>query len=152
MKVWRICKERYAESAFDGEGAKRVGGRWNSRGLRLAYASENLSLATLELLVHLELEDSPPEMVAVPALVPGELGVETLEPADLPTDWRRVDGHPELKARGNSWLSSQATPLLKVPSAVIPEEYNVLVNPEHPAFEAIDVGLPQPFDFDARLF
>ena len=151
MKIWRICKQRFAKTAFSGEGAKRVGGRWNSRGMPVAYCSENLSLAALELLVHIEIQDNPPDLVAIPALIPEELEVEILTPEELPEDWRRVDGHGELKAQGDSWMTSEATAVLQVPSVVIPEEANVLLNPNHPEFTEVDIGIPKEFSFDDRL-
>ncbi len=151
IRVWRLCKERYAATAFDGEGARRVGGRWNSRGNPVVYTSENLSLSALELLVHLDVVEAPPDFVAIPAGIPEELPVERLEADDLPDDWRRTPGHPELKRLGDTWLHSEATAVLRVPSVVIPTEANFLINPTHEAFDRIAIDEPQPFEFDQRL-
>lgn len=149
-RVWRLCKERYAETAFDGEGIRRVGGRWNLRGRPVVYTSENLSLAALELLVHLDVVEAPPNVVAIPADVPDTLAVETLAVADVPDDWRRTPGHPELKKLGDTWLHSEPTAVMRVPSVVVPGESNDLINPEHAEFAAIEVGDPHGFDFDER--
>ena len=151
LRVWRLCKEEYAATAFDGEGARRVGGRWNSRGNAVAYTSENLSLAALELLVHLDVVQTPPNFVAIPADIPDDLAVETLEPDDLPDDWRRIPGHPELKRLGDTWLHAEASAVMRVPSVVVPSEANYLINPNHGDFDDIDIGEVRPFAFDERL-
>lgn len=151
IRVWRLCKERYAETAFDGEGARRVGGRWNSRGNPVTYTSESLSLAALELLVHLDVVEAPPHFVAIPADLPESLAIETLEIDDLPEDWRRSPGHPELKRLGDTWLHSEATVSMRVPSVVVPTEDNYLLNPGHTEFSEIEIGEPRPFQFDERL-
>jgi RES domain-containing protein len=150
IRVWRLCKKQYAETAFDGEGARRVGGRWNSRGNPVTYTSENLSLSALELLVHLDVVEAPPDFVAIPADIPDELVVESLEADDLPDDWRRTPGHPELKRLGDTWLHSAASPVMSVPSVVVPTEYNYLLNPDHDEARRIQIGEPRPFEFDER--
>lgn len=151
IRVWRICKERYADTAFDGEGARRVGGRWNSRGNPVVYTSENLSLAALELLVHLDVVEAPPHFVAIPADIPESADIEAVGADELPDDWRRAPGHPELKRLGDTWLHSEVTIAMRVPSVVVPDESNYLLNPEHPEFSSIDIGEARPFEFDRRL-
>jgi len=151
MRVWRPCKQKYAETAFDGEGARRVGGRWNTRGAAVAYASEHLSLAVLEVLVHVDIERAPSDLVRIPAEIPDSMSVDAFNEHELPDDWRRSPGHPELKRMGDDWLTSTQSAVLRVPSVVVPAEDNVLVNPNHPDFEHIDIGEPRGFSFDDRL-
>lgn len=154
LTVWRLCSERYADSAFEGIGAKRVGGRWNSRGTPVVYTSESLALAALELLVHVRAEDAPDDLIAIYARVPRALIIEPFgaEGASLPSGWRSVSGNAQLVALGDRWQQSGEAAAMLVPSVVIPQESNILLNPEHPDFAAVEIGAPGPFAFDPRLF
>lgn len=154
ITVWRLCNERYADSAFEGIGAKRVGGRWNSRGTPIAYTSESLALAALELLVHVRAEDVPDDLIAISARVPHKLAVEPFGPEKeiLPEGWRSVSGNAAVVAHGDRWQQSGASAALRVPSVVIPEEFNILLNPEHPDFSSVQIEAARAFSFDPRLF
>jgi RES domain-containing protein len=153
LKVWRLSKAKYAESAFEGVGAKKVGGRWNTPGQPIVYTSEHLSLAVLELLVHVIADDVPPDIVSVWAEIDDDLEIQRLEPEELPEGWRRVTGHAGLKGFGDRWQRDQSAVAIAVPSVVVPEEYNILLNPEHPEFAAsVTLGEARPFSFDTRLF
>ena len=153
MKIWRICKEKFLDSAFQGIGAKKVGGRWNSRGTALVYASEHLSLAALELLVHLGIDEEPPDLVALWAEVDENAIGKTYGVLELPDDWQSVTGNRTLRTLGDTWQKSAQSVALAVPSVVIPEEQNILLNPEHPDFEkSVEIGEARPFSFDGRLF
>jgi len=149
MTVWRIVKAKYADSAFSGEGASRVGGRWNSRGQWVVYTSGTLSLAALELLVHL----NPPvhfDWVAMEAEFDAGL-VETLDPSLLPAEWRRFPAPASTGDLGDVWLSETRSAVLAVPSVIVLGESNYLLNPGHPDFQKIEVSPPRPFAFDPRL-
>ena len=153
MKLWRISKNEYAETAFDGLGAKKVGGRWNNPGVPLVYTSEHLSLAALELLVHVAAEDDPPDLVAVWAELDDSVDLPRLTVDEMPQGWQRVTGHARLKEYGDRWQRAKSSLALAVPSVVVPEELNILVNPEHPDFTAkVKFGGSRPFSFDSRLF
>jgi RES domain-containing protein len=147
--AWRIVKAKYADSAFSGEGASRVGGRWNSRGRWLVYTSGNLSLAALELLVHLN-PPVPLRWVAIPCEFDERI-VETLPVKGLPRHWRRYPATAATRHLGDLWLERASSAVLAVPSAIIPREWNYLINPEHPDMKRIVVGKPEPFAFDPRL-
>lgn len=151
MKVWRLTSARYADSAFDGEGARLYGGRWNLEGDAVVYTAEHLSLAILEQLVHLRPQRQLAERVMIPADIPEKLAVRTLETDDLPGDWRTVEGHRRLKELGREWIDSAQSAVLSVPSAVVPRERNIVLNPNHPDFEHVDIHQPLPFEFDPRL-
>lgn len=127
------------------------GGRWNREGLSVAYAAEHLSLAALETLVHINPSQPLPDQVAIPCDLPDDLSTESMSEAELPDDWRTVEGHAELRELGSDWLEHGATCVLFVPSAVIPEERNVLINPTHPDFSRLDIGDARAFRFDPRL-
>jgi RES domain-containing protein len=152
QRVWRITSARYADRAFDGEGARLYGGRWNHPGAAVVYCSATLSLAILEYFVHLEPDLAPPDLVTVAADLPADLAAETLEVAALPPDWRSYPGPERLKDLGTGWVGSGRTAVLFVPSSVIPHERNVLLNPAHPDFAEIRLREAEPFSFDPRMW
>lgn len=117
----------------------------------MVHTAESQSLATLEALVHLELEDLPGDYCAVGIDIPDDLARRVMNPADLPADWREVPGPGSLKDLGTAWLRSGREAVLRVPSAIIPGEWNLLLNPEHPDAARLWPGVPMPFAFDPRL-
>ncbi len=148
-RVWRIVKEKYAATAFDGEGAWRFGGRWNSRGTRVVYASATIALAALESLVHL----NPPVAFKYVAIsVEFDHGiVEPVPASDLPSDWTEEPPPPSTMELGDLWVKASRSAVLELPSAIIPAERNYLLNPAHPDFKKVTIGNPVPFSFDPRL-
>ena len=150
MLVWRICRHAYRE--LDGEGARVNGGRWNSEGVAVIYTSASLSLAALELLVHVEPLSIPADLVAMEIQIPDTRGISAYaEVKQLPHDWRAYPA-PDWEADlGDTWIHDGAFLVLGVPSAVVPEEFNVLINPAHPAMRQVKVISVRPFRFDDRL-
>lgn len=138
--------------AFDGEGARRAGGRWNQRGTALVYASATLSLAAQELFVHLDPAEAPKDLVAVSADIPDGVRIKILEATALPKNWRQYPAPESLAAMGTAWARSLETAVLQVPSAVIPQERNYLLNHAHTDFLKIQSGRPEPFAFDPRMW
>jgi len=151
-RVYRILRKRYAKTPFDGEGARRYGGRWSSPGVRLAYASEHLSLAMIEYFVHLDRDDPPPDLVVATADVPDDVSRVNVSPSSLSATWRQTPAPVELAAIGDLFARRRRDAILLVPSALTPEEYNWLLNPDHPDFTRIRIHPPQPFAYDARFF
>lgn len=151
MKFWQICRKRYAADAASGEGARLYGGRWNSRGVRMVYASTSLALAAVETFVHLEPNLQPTDLVSVEGRIPAELKIERLDLRVLPAHWHRASDE-SLCRFGDQWVSRGQTVALLVPSAAIRGDWNVLLNPLHPDFAKIRFEAPQAFEFDARLF
>jgi RES domain-containing protein len=151
VRVWRLCKARYAADPLSGRGSLSASGRWHPRGLRIVYTSATLSLAALEMLVHLARESLPDDLVQVEIEIPGTLAMETLDPERLTPAWRSYPAPPELAAFGGGWLREGRTPLLRVPSAVVPEEWNLLINPAHPRATRVRAVGHKPFSFDVRL-
>jgi RES domain-containing protein len=145
----RLTKTRHAATAWDGEGAKRHGGRWNSPGVAVAYASATLSLALVEVLVHLP-AGLLPSFSAIRIEFDEEL-VTPLPPDRLPANWAAHPPPLETQAVGDHWVAEGRTPLLRVPSVVVPSESNYVVNPAFPSFARVRRGAPAPFPFDARL-
>lgn len=152
MVIWRLCQQRYADRPLDGEGARLYGGRWNFPGASVVYTAGTLALAALEVLVHVDLDIAPTDLVAIPVEVPTRVRVEKVEIDGLPPHWRTTPAPEQLQQLGTAWVRRKTSLLLRVPSAVIPEEYNYLVNPAHSSVARLRVGEPRPFTFDPRLF
>lgn len=152
IRAWRLVKSRFASAAFDGEGARRHAGRWNSEGTPIVYTASTLSLAALELLVHADVEDMPAGYVAIPVDIPASVRVESVDIPALPKVWRRIAPCPrECQALGDAWVASRRTAVLAVPSVVVPMERNYLLNPAHPDFRKLVIGKPERFGLDERL-
>jgi RES domain-containing protein len=149
-RVWRIVKEKYADEAFSGEGARRAGGRFNSPGRPAHYTSESLALAELEILVNLPTDRLLASYVAFRADIP-ERHLSTLSRDELPKNWRASPAPEPVRAVGDRWLHSEGSLALRVPSAVVPPEDNVLINPRHSAFEQISTDGPFDPEIDNRL-
>lgn len=148
MTLWRLTKARYADTAFDGKGARLYGGRWNSPGRAVVYLADSLALAALEILVHVKSQGELGGYVKIRVEAAESLASET---KDLPENWQQGRAPDETRAIGDRWLAASQTPLLRVPSVVIPEESNYLLNPQHPGFGELSVGVAEPFSFDPRL-
>jgi RES domain-containing protein len=155
MRIWRLCREIYATDAFSGEGARRFGGRWNSRGVPMVYSSTSRALAAIELFVHLEPIQAPSDLVFISATLPEGEPVRTIHSADLPPDWFTGDaltGPHSTRELGDRWIGAASSLALMVPSVSIRPEWNVLINPLHPRIRELKIDTPQPFVFDARMF
>jgi RES domain-containing protein len=124
-----------------------VGGRWNSPGRPLVYTSDSLALCLAECLVHVP-GRLPTDYVAFTISVPDN-SVEVVDAASLAQDWR--NDVAITRALGDEWLSSARTLVLAVPSAVLPDSTNLLLNPLHPRSAELQVIAQQPFEFDPRL-
>jgi RES domain-containing protein len=150
ITAWRIVKSRHAAGAFDGEGARVEGGRWNSPGTPVVYTSQSAALAALELLVHLGRGSILSAYVLIPCTFDDAL-ISRLARGRLPKNWRSYPAPPELQLIGDEWVKSGASAVLEVPSVVIETDSNFLLNPHHADFRAIRVMAPQPFELDLRL-
>ena len=151
-QAWRIVKRKHANHAFDGEGSRLFGSRWTSPGLAVAFAAETLSLATLEVLVHLEASDHPlPAYVVFRVSFPDDL-IEDLDRLSLPPTWRDSPTPPELQAIGDAWVRGASSAILRVPSVIVPHEHNFLINPAHAQFSEVIIQGPEPLDVDPRVF
>ncbi len=151
MRVWRICKKKYADQAYSGAGAKLYGGRWNEPGMAVIYTAGSLSLAALETFVNLEPDLLPDDLVAVAADLPAKIGRTRLRVADLPSDWREYPAPDSLKQIGTNWLRLATTAVLVVPSVIIPQEKNYLINPAHKDCRRLKIHPALPFQFDPRI-
>jgi RES domain-containing protein len=151
MRCWRICRRRYAAEAASGAGARLFGGRWNSRGVSVVYASTSLALAAVETFVNLEPNLRPRDLVSIEGEIPDAVSIGRLDPAALPSGWHKSRDE-SLRRFGDEWVRAGETAALLVPSAAIHGEWNVLLNPAHPEFLKIRFRSPEEFTFDARMF
>ena len=150
VAAWRIVKARYAATAFDGEGARRAGGRWTSVGRRAVYVSGTAALAALEVVAHLDSTAPLAAWSLIRVQIPDRL-IEAVDATTLPRGWRRYPAPAALRALGDAWLDAGRSAALRVPSALVPVEVNFLLNPRHPDFRLIRIGAPQAFPIDPRL-
>jgi RES domain-containing protein len=153
--LWRIATDTREYEAHDlsGKGAERTGGRWNRPGRPVVYTASSAALACLETVVHLNAGDLPLNRFLVRIEVPDALWQvrQTLAPADLPVGWSAVpEGKVSLDA-GDRWLKEASTALLAVPSVIVPEEFNVLIDPLHPNAKKIHAAKVRPWLYDQRL-
>lgn len=151
IAVYRITKERYRDQVFAGLGGLYASGRWRPRGRSVVYASQSISLAVLEYALNYKRHGWLPASILGRAAIPDEVNIEPVFTSALPNNWRDPEPPAALREIGENWLRRAETACLKVPSAIVPEESNYLLNPRHPDFQKLIVGLPERFNFDRRL-
>jgi RES domain-containing protein len=151
IRAWRIVNTRNAAAAFSGDGSRRSGGRWNSRGNRAVYLADSLALATLEVMVHGVSYETLQNYLCILATIPKKV-IQEVNLTSLPNNWREDLPPPALRELGDRWLREQKSAALKVPSAVIPVEFNYVLNPRHKDFGKIEIAEPLSLAFDKRLF
>lgn len=149
MRVWRIAGRR--RTGLDGAGARRAGGRWNSKGVAMVYASGTLSLAVLEKLVHVDPDVMPLGQMVLEIELPDGL-ITAVAQRSLPRGWRRIPPIAATQRVGDDWVAAGTSAALAVPSAVVPTELNYLINPLHPDAVRVKVIRRRSFAFDPRLF
>lgn len=149
-EAWRIVKKRHVQSAFDGEGARLYGGRWNSPGTSVIYASESRALCLLEVLAGIRSVTPLDAYLIIPIRFDDSL-VARVEPGDLPSEWRNSPPPASTQHVGDRWAEEHGSVILRVPSSIVPDEYNYLINPSHPDFAHIEIGTPEELSIDSRL-
>jgi RES domain-containing protein len=148
-QAWRIADGRF--DPFSPIGASLVGGRWNSPGHGVIYASRSYAGAMLECLAHAGIGRVPRTHVAIEISVAGVVTTERHDESSLPVGWDHADLRVA-RAFGDAWIRERRTAVLVVPSVVARREGNVLLNPQHPDFRMIVASNPEPVVWDARLF
>lgn len=150
-KGFLIVKSKFAHHAFDGEGARQYGGRWNSPGHYCIYLSSSISLSTLEILVQLEDTVLLNHYTLFQVQLPTSF-CQRIASQELPRNWQADAGMSTTQRMGDRWLKQQSSVALWVPSAIIPQEENILLNPLHPDFNQITSSISQLNDaIDERL-
>lgn len=150
MEVFRISRSRYIDD-LTGTGSRMAGGRWNSKGTAVVYTSGYRSLAALELLVHVPQKNLTQDFVIATIHIPDHIYIKNLTKEILPKDWRSITINPGLQIMGDAWIKEGKFCLLRVPSVVIPEEWNYLINPLHSDSKHIKISKKYPFVLDKRL-
>ncbi len=150
MYLYRVSKIEYANE-LNGIGASKYGGRWNSQGVEMIYTAENKSLAILEVLVHISSANVPKDYKIIKIFVPNNTSVESLELKDLSKNWNKFPYKSVTQLKGNEFIRRQKSCMLKVPSAIVPGEFNLLINPNHLEFKDIKILKIEDFVFDKRL-
>lgn len=150
MIVYRLCKAKY-KSDLSGEGAKVVGGRWNSKGVALLYTGESRALCTAEAAVHMPLGIIPKDYYLMAIEIP-DSAIQTLDLGLLQDDWDSLPHSHSTQLLGDAFVVEGKYLALKVPSAVVPGDYNYLINPAHKERSKVIITDTIPYRFDERLF
>jgi RES domain-containing protein len=148
----RICKAKHKKQAFTGIGAQFASGRWHQKMTSIVYCSDTSALAALEVFVHLQEEAKRIKFVSFELDIPNRLILDIEDIATLPKRWRSQPPRASTKNIGSDWVASMSSVALSVPSIIIPNERNYLLNPSHPDFSRVTIQSPKPFSFDARLW
>lgn len=151
MRVFRLSKKKYS-GELNGKGAAKSGNRWNSKGTEIIYTAESRALAMAEVAVHLTLATLPSDYVIIEINIPDNIELKALNPKDLAENW---NDHPPIigtQKIGDEFISTSECCVLKVPSAVVPGDFNYLINPHHVDFEKITIADINDFLFDRRIF
>ena len=150
MLVYRIAK-RDVVTDLSGTGARLFGGRWNHKGTAVVYTSETRALATVEFLVHVSLSNAPRGLMIATIEIPDSIVPEDIPRASLPRGWRDYPPPRGVADLGTRWAKSKKSLLLRLPSAVVEHEHNVLINPLHSEMRRVVLREVEAFEFDKRL-
>jgi len=150
MNVWRIFPARFRSTAFTGVGGLYAARRWNHRGTAMVYTASSRALAALEYFVNLDPGEAPDDLLMAEAAFADDW-IETLESGVLPSNRRTLD-NLACRDLGSAWAVSCRSMALRVPSAVVDGDTNLLLNPAHPNFGLVSLVKPVPFHFDPRMF
>lgn len=149
MEVYNIRKEKYSNSLV----ASGSANRWNKKDEFVIYTGSNRALSTLEMVVHRSyiLPTTPYRLLTI-EILESESFLKEINPNDLPKNWRSIEAYPTLQDIGSNWYNSKESLVLKIPSAIIPQEYNIIINTKHPLFEAnVKIINNEDFLWDERL-
>lgn len=149
MKIYRVVKEKFVKD-LSGEGARLYGGRWNKKGDAMLYFSEHLSLCVLEILVHTEQQLLTNDFWFLEIEIPDDK-IKNTNLKAIPKQWRINPPNSMTKAYGSEWLASKKSLALRVPSAILPTEGNILVNPNHKDFGQVKIIKTRVLDLDSRV-
>lgn len=148
MEVFKICSEKYSHS-LNASGASN---RWNKKDEFVIYTGSSRSLSTLETVVHRSsINISSPYKLVIIA-IDDRTFIKEISVTDLPKNWKSIEAYVELQEIGSKWYNSLESLILKVPSAIISQEYNYIINTKHPLFAAnVILQSVENFDWDKRL-
>lgn len=150
-RAYRIVRPEFADTAFDGEGARLFGGRWNEKGTRIVYTSASPSLAAMESFVHMGVDAKSIRHIIIEIDIPDEI-VKVCNKFDLPSEWNANPAPEECQEFGSAWVNTQESAVLSIPSIVMEMERNYLINPSHPDFQKITILQKATFTYDQRMW
>lgn len=151
MKVFRLSKEKFSKK-LSGKGAAKFGNRWNSKGTEIIYTAESRALAMAEVSVHLTLATLPNDFVMIEIEIPDEIKIGVIKQKELPKNWNEHPPNSKTQKIGDAFIDNLDFCILKVPSAVVHEDYNYLLNPYHKDLKKIKIISIKNFPFDKRIF
>lgn len=149
MQVFRISLPKFIED-LSGAGSKQYGGRWNDKGISMVYFAESRAMAVMEVLIHLRPEDMDRDFILATFDVPAE-DMLTVKLNSLPQNWKASSEIESLKKIGNQFIKDNNYLLMKVPSVILEEDYNLVVNPNHKNASQIKLIAKRVFKFDERF-
>lgn len=145
-----MARKKYIND-LSGEGARLFGGRWNHKGTPILYTSGHCSLALLELLANTPKELIPSDLYYLKLKVPDDLAISVLKLESMPTNWKQYPAPNSLADLGTIWSKNMNTMVLQIPSVIVPQEWNYILNPLHPQFRKCKIVEEAPFDVDFRV-
>ncbi|MGK0412602.1 MAG: RES domain-containing protein [Polaribacter sp.] len=151
MKLFRLSKKKYA-TVFNGKGAAKSNNRWYSKGTEIIYTAESRALAMAEVVVHLTIATLPKDFVMLTIDVPDEITIRKIDLKDLDENWNAILPNSKTKKIGDLFIDTSEFCVLKVPSAVVKDDFNYLINPYHTQFKKIKIVDVTDFPFDKRMF
>jgi RES domain-containing protein len=151
MEVFRLQRARHGPD-LSGAGAARKGARWNSAGIEIIYTSASRALAMSEIAVHFTFATLPADFMLFQIFIPDDTSIKVIQPSKLPVHWNSNPPSLACQAIGDDFIRAKKYCLLKIPSAVVRGDFNILINPAHPEFAGVRVLVRTPFPFDNRLF
>lgn len=150
MIVYRLSKGAYRLD-LSGKGAELYGGRWNSKGMAMLYTSGSRALAFAEVAVHIPVSIVPKDYFLISIVIPDAAGIIELTAADMPADWRSNPHSNSTQKIGDQFILEAKDLVLKVPSAVVPGDFNFLINPAHSQHKEVMIDRAEAFEFDSRF-
>jgi RES domain-containing protein len=151
MIVYRLCKKIFTKDLL-GRGAEINGGRWNGKGIAALYTSSSRALCAIEIIVHVPAGIIPKDYCMVTLEFPDDAQINTISLKDLPANWNNNPISVSTQRIGSTFLSEQKALVLEIPSAIIKDEWNYIINPMHKDFQKVKIMDIEPFNFDIRLF
>ena len=150
MLVYRLGAQKYIRD-LSGTGAQLHGGRWNHKGTPLLYTSQHCSLALLEVIVNTPQKLLPADLHLLKLKIPDNLSTTRFKKSRLSGNWRQYPAPDTLADIGSRWANDNKSAIAQAPSVLVPDEWNILLNPEHPAFNKITIESVSPFSIDLRF-
>jgi len=150
VKIYRVTKKEFVKD-LTGEGARLYGGRWNKKGRSMLYFSEHLSLCVLEMLTRIDFEFLSEDYAFIEVEIPEKLIASLEKASSVSRKWRTDPPTVATQEFGSKWLASEANVALTVPSSVLPNERNILVNPNHRLISKLKITNSGKLDLDSRV-